>query len=236
MIEAVTFDFWNTLMFEAPAGTLRQHRLAYWREHMPEADTEALAVAHDAAHQEHLNSWVNGEQYVIEDATARMRKLLRAPGASEVVLLGGFIEGSREANVLACAGAEDCMRELKAAGLAIGIVCDVGLTPSSVLTEMLGAVDLLRYVDVPLFSDQLGIYKPDARIFEAALNRLGVASHAAVHIGDRRRTDVAGAHAAGLKAVRYRAVYDDDNNVQLPEADVVIDRLVDLPSVLAGFS
>jgi FMN phosphatase YigB (HAD superfamily) len=235
MIEAVTFDFWNTLMFAAPAGTLRQHRLAYWDEHMPETDAKAVAAAHDAAHEEYMSSWENGKQYVIEDAAALMRKLLRAPVESEAVLLSGFIEGSREANVVLCAGAEDCLRELKAAGLAIGIVCDVGLTPSPVLTEMMEALDLLRYVDVPLFSDQVGIYKPDVRIFKAALARLGVASHAAVHIGDRRRTDVAGAHATGLKAVRYRAIYDDDD-ARLPEADVVLDRLIDLPSVLAGFS
>jgi FMN phosphatase YigB (HAD superfamily) len=234
MIEAVTFDFWNTLMYEAPVGTLRQHRLAYWGEHMPEVDADVVAAAHDAVHEDYVSSWKNGNQYVIEDAAALMRKLLRAPAESEEILLNGFIEGSREANVVLCEGAEECLSELKAAGLAIGIICDVGLTPSRVLTQMLEALDLLRYFDVPLFSDQVGIYKPDVRIFKTALARLGVAPHAAVHIGDRRRTDVAGARGAGLKAARYRAVYDDD--AQLPEADIVLDRLTDLPSVLAGFT
>jgi putative hydrolase of the HAD superfamily len=48
-------------------------------------------------------------------------------------------------------------------------------------------------------SGAVGIEKPDPRIFELALTACGVPPEAAVHVGDSRRTDVAGALAAGLR-------------------------------------
>ena len=50
------------------------------------------------------------------------------------------------------------------------------------------------------------------------------------HVGDLKRTDVAGAQAVGMATVRFRGVVDDPDSGD--EADHVIDRLVDLPAVL----
>ena len=43
---------------------------------------------------------------------------------------------------------------------------------------------------------------------------------ALAHVGDLRRTDVAGARAAGMRSVRYRGLHDDRGDG--PDADVVI--------------
>ena len=43
--------------------------------------------------------------------------------------------------------------------------------------------------------------KPDARIFQLALARLGVDAASAVYVGDDRARDVEGARAAGLRAI-----------------------------------
>jgi putative hydrolase of the HAD superfamily len=48
-------------------------------------------------------------------------------------------------------------------------------------------------------SGVVGIEKPDPRIFELALTACEVRPEAAVHVGDSRRTDVAGALAAGIR-------------------------------------
>ena len=50
------------------------------------------------------------------------------------------------------------------------------------------------------------------------------------HVGDLKRTDVAGARAVGMATVRFRGVGDDPDGGD--EADHVIDRLVDLLAVL----
>ncbi|MEW6705754.1 MAG: HAD-IA family hydrolase [Pseudomonadota bacterium] len=46
----------------------------------------------------------------------------------------------------------------------------------------------------------LGVGKPDARIFDEACRRLGVAPHQVLHVGDDWALDVQGARAAGLHA------------------------------------
>ena len=50
---------------------------------------------------------------------------------------------------------------------------------------------------------------------------LGVPAGETAHVGDQRRTDVVGAMAAGLTAVRYAGVYDDLDD-SLPSGDVLI--------------
>jgi FMN phosphatase YigB (HAD superfamily) len=51
------------------------------------------------------------------------------------------------------------------------------------------------------YSEEVGVEKPDQRIFLHALSRLGVEPAAALHVGDGRLEDVEGAVAAGMKAL-----------------------------------
>ncbi len=55
---------------------------------------------------------------------------------------------------------------------------------------------------------------------------LGEGAGAVWHVGDLRRTDVAGARASGLVPIRYRGQNDDRSDA--PEADRVIDELPEL--------
>ena len=127
----------------------------------------------------------------------------------------------------------ETLARLSGAGLRLGIVCDVGMSPSVVLRGFLEHHGVLGYFDHWSFSDEVGVYKPDRRIFEHALAGLGGVDPArAVHVGDLLRTDVAGAQDMGMVAVRYRAVHDDPGDVGdtggLFEADHVIDDHAEL--------
>jgi FMN phosphatase YigB (HAD superfamily) len=92
--------------------------------------------------------------------------------------------------------------------------------------------DRLELFDGMSFSDEVGHYKPARAIFEHALTSVGsVAPERAAHVGDRRRTDVSGALAMGMTAVRYNGVYEDEA-IRAPEADVVVGNLAELPAAL----
>jgi 2-haloalkanoic acid dehalogenase type II len=54
-------------------------------------------------------------------------------------------------------------------------------------------------VEFILISEALGAYKPDPRVFMAALERLGLEPHEVLHVGDSDVDDVQGARAAGLR-------------------------------------
>ena len=147
---------------------------------------------------------------------------------------GGSRRESRpgERDLRLAEGAEDCLRTLKDAGVKLGIICDVGYTPSSTLREHLIRHGVLPLFDHWSFSDEVGAYKPSPVIFQHALDGLGgPAPERVAHVGDLRRTDVAGARAMGMVAVRYTGISDDDTQPE-PEADHVIAHLAELPAVL----
>jgi putative hydrolase of the HAD superfamily len=228
MVQAVTFDFWNTLMWEEP-GSLKEQRLAFWAETLPTVDRVELELAHDAAHEEYVRSWIAGRQFRVEDAVGRIVGRFDDLGPeAEAALVEGFSEGGRRAAVHPSDGVHTCLEALEQDGTRLGIICDIGLTPSPVVAELLARSDLLRFFDGMSFSDEVGHYKPDAAIFEHALGTLGgVPPERAAHVGDRKRTDVAGALAIGMTAVRYNGVYEDE--VDEPEAEIVLADLAELP-------
>jgi FMN phosphatase YigB (HAD superfamily) len=231
-VDAVTFDFWNTLMWEEP-GSLREKRLEAWREALGSVDPEALERAHDAAHQEYVDSWVAGRQFRVEEAVEHILEALNGALGEDAsaILVEGFSEGGRRAAIHPSDGIADCLETLRGADVKIGIVCDIGLTPSPVVRELLERDGLLGYFDGMSFSDEVGHYKPHPAIFEHALAGLGgVPANRAAHVGDRVRTDVDGAASMGMTAVRYNGVYEDELAGQRDE--VVVGDLRELPQLL----
>jgi FMN phosphatase YigB (HAD superfamily) len=53
-----------------------------------------------------------------------------------------------------------------------------------------------------------------------------------MHVGDLRRTDIAGASALGMRTVRYRALHDDPDVDGGIEADFVLDSHRELPGLI----
>jgi putative hydrolase of the HAD superfamily len=82
--------------------------------------------------------------------------------------------------------------------------------------------------DSIVISDAEGIGKPDRRIFHRALEELNVTASQAVFVGDHPEVDVAGARAAGMRAVWRR----DPTVSGIVEADGVVQELGDLVTLL----
>jgi len=121
------------------------------------------------------------------------------------------------------------LHTLRTAGLRLGICSNAPYRPAS-MREQLAHVGLLPMVDAAVFSGEVGWRKPSPQIFAAALQALGAHPATTVHVGDRIREDVDGAHAAGMRAIRLREHYDDPDPDS--RADAVLDRLADLPALL----
>ena len=58
-----------------------------------------------------------------------------------------------------------------------------------------------QYFEAGLAAREAGVLKPDPRIFELLLERVGLAAHEVVHVGDDAEADVEGARAAGVLPV-----------------------------------
>lgn len=86
---------------------------------------------------------------------------------------------------------------LREAGLRLAVVSNWDVS----LHEVLDRTGLRAAVDEVVVSAEVGEAKPGARPFAVALERLGVDASRAVHVGDSVAEDVAGARAAGVRAV-----------------------------------
>jgi putative hydrolase of the HAD superfamily len=235
MIRAVTFDFWNTLVFEE-RGHLRGRRLDAWAGILEEAgfaaEREALGAVMDDTWNAFNERWKANDhmapQHIAEAAVDALG--FDVPFEVRAKLLEAFGTAAIGAELQLTDGVADALRTLREAGVSLGIVCDVGFTASRYLRAFLDGRGLLPLFDGWAFSDEVGTYKPSPAIFEHVLSRLGVDAAEAAHVGDMKRTDVAGALGMGMTAVRYTGVHDDAESG--PEAHHVIASHAELAKVL----
>ena len=71
------------------------------------------------------------------------------------------------------------------------------------LIDRIPQTDLDTYFKVVVASEEVGIAKPDPRIYELAANRLGVMPAECIMIDDREDY-CSGAKVAGMQAIQYR--------------------------------
>lgn len=91
------------------------------------------------------------------------------------------------------------LHTLRESGFQLGLLSN-RRTPCHKQLEELG---LAEYFDLILVAGDVNYWKPDPRLFQEALDRLGSSPAHSIHIGDNYYTDVLGAQEAGLGAVLY---------------------------------
>lgn len=237
-VEAVTFDFWQTLLTERP-GEMRGLHIEGWKEVLGDAGHEIEHALLDATFEANgdrfFERWrANDGQYTSAEATAFICERLGLPASDELQerLVDIFRRVGEEVELQVAPGIGECLAMLSAAGVRLGIVCDVGMTAAPTLRRRLEREGLLHYFEAWAFSDETGWFKPAPQAFEPALRGLGVADpRRAAHVGDNRWTDVEGALNLGMIAIRYRALHDASPESG-PEATHVLDDHRDLPRLL----
>lgn len=95
-------------------------------------------------------------------------------------------------------GAKEVLAELKARGYRLGVVSNW----DALLPGVLEATGLAPFFDYIAASALEGVAKPDPRIFQKVLGKLGVEPGEAIHIGDSP-DDINGARAAGIEPVLF---------------------------------
>jgi len=121
--------------------------------------------------------------------------------------------------------AAETLSSIRSSGRRLGLITNGSVRMQS---AKLACLALSPLFDTILISDAEGISKPRREIFDRALERLNVTPAHAVFVGDHPEVDVAGARAAGIRAVWRR----DPSVSRVVEADAVIEALGDLLTLL----
>lgn len=234
MIQLITFDFWATLYAprdEAQLDGMRQRRYTVVRDLLTAAgfgvDTETVRRTWEALTDRGIRETTISTPALVDalcdglaiDPPPDIRRRL----VREIHEVASRVQWRR------APGVAGVLRHLRQKGYRLGVVSNTGFPAGQVLRQVLAADGMLLYFEAFAFSDELGIRKPNPEIFRPVLERLGVEPAAAAHIGDRPGVDVAGAHAAGMRAIRYAGLHDEPGP---PEAEAVIHDFRELPAVL----
>ncbi len=198
MIEAVLFDWGNTLVQFT------------W-------DDELLLAGHRAG---------LGRDDPGFTSRYREKVLGPAPRRPYADLLGelgvddpdAFIDAEHEAWRSAHAvlgSAQALLDSLRGRGIKTGLVANSWPEPARVLradAELFGLAPLL---DALVFSEEVGVMKPQPEIFLRALDQLGVEPPAAMFVGDRLEDDVQGAANVGMTTVQALWFAADDTTASI---------------------
>lgn len=89
------------------------------------------------------------------------------------------------------------LRTLKEAGFRLGVISNA----SHSLPETLRKTGLAPYFDTITYSFDVGVEKPDVRIFRRAVAQANASEERSIHVGDSFEADYLGARRAGLHAL-----------------------------------
>ncbi|MEW5989204.1 MAG: HAD family hydrolase, partial [Chloroflexota bacterium] len=222
MIQAITFDFWDTLVKDEsdepkraamglpskPAARLQllveeitRHHPAITPAQVSDAFQQANRLFNHYWKVEHHTPPVAQRLQVVYDYL----NLTRTPGFTAVVRQFEEMEVDIPPDYVP--GAAETLATL-AGHYKLGLISDTIHTPGRGIRRLLAEAGLLDCFQCFIFSDEVGASKPNPIVFEKAAAGLGVPLSQIVHVGDRESNDVAGPLAVGMKAILFTGAVD----------------------------
>lgn len=127
-------------------------------------------------------------------------------------------------------GALDLLRQLKAAGMKLGLVTN-GISETH--REKIGLLQIAEYFDAIFIADEVGMVKPDPLLFAHACTKLRTAPSESAMVGDRYERDIVGALDAGLFTIWVNV-----RNEHVPKGarppNVIVSSIAEVESHLIG--
>ena len=219
-LKAVLLDAGNTILgldYELLAQTLAPGN--------PAVTPEALARAEARARKLLAPYFGSEKPPSLEEGIALFARAMAEPfgidpegeGTRRMVELFMSSEGMDRAWSVPIEGVEPALEELKSRGFKLAVVSNGdGQAP-----RRLQEAGLARFFEEIIDSGNVGVEKPDPRIFLLTLEKLGVEPAEAVHVGDFYQVDVLGARKAGLREGILIDPYGDWEEADCPRIPTV---------------
>ena len=197
--QAILFDLDDTLFDHRRASALALG--AMHATHAPDLPFETFAVKHAEVLEIFHARFLAGEFTLDEARVARMQTLFaafdREIDAEKAIEAAQLYRAGHQANRHLVAGAIELLDALRD-HCRLGVVTN---NSTAEQIEKLRALNIASYFDTVVISEDVGVTKPDRKIFSIALERIGVRPQEAVFVGDNWINDIVGAVDAGMSAV-----------------------------------
>jgi putative hydrolase of the HAD superfamily len=224
-VKAVTFDLWNTLLcaknYEEPRVSVLSTIL---EEDGFSMDKDKIRSAYESAIIHFDNLWKKDTKYHVISAAKSTAFILRElntrlPRSSVKRIINEFEEVILHDPPLLVEDVKMVLKKLDKQ-YRIGLISNSGITPGRILRKVLDKLEVLRYLDCTVFSDEIGYTKPHQLIFREAVKILQSNPHETAHIGDLLHTDVAGAKSFGMKTLWLNKAGDVNKSDIKPDYEV----------------
>lgn len=204
MTRAVFFDVGSTLLHPYPSVSEICRQVLAEAGHDRDLDTiDALMPVVDAYYENRYSEddtfWVSDDK--TNDVWVEMYSLLaRGLGLeedAERLARRVYEEFGHASRWRVYEDVMPVITRLRNNGMLIGVISNWDRR----LARLLDALGVGTLLDTVVSSADVGLHKPDPRIFKLACARLGIAPHEAVHVGDHHYADIVGASSAGMRPV-----------------------------------
>ena len=178
-IKAVIFDLYGTLIYNKDTNPYLRlfFELGLSAEEMKQARKIAMT--------EDFNDLSGLVKRIKPDAT-----VLNLPAYEEEVTAG-------VASTMLFPETKKVLEELQKRGLKLGLISNL----ASPYKKPFFNLELEKYFDLVLFSCEVGLYKPDLRIYQKMLSNLECEASHTLMIGDKKHCDVDPPKALGMQAM-----------------------------------
>jgi putative hydrolase of the HAD superfamily len=238
-MQAVMFDFGGTLFGYERREQLSAPFVTALRRFGLDPEDPRVVEARQQAGNEIERRYAKRQWFVhrdlFRDRLARTAELLGVPVCTEV--LDRFDDEQRQAfieHLVPDPAVVEVLVELRNRGLGLAIVSNAD---DDYLGEILRVHGIDERVDMWLSSESARSCKPHRGIFDAALDRCGVAAREVVFVGDSLAHDIAGAARVGMATILIEAApgpaplsgdLDTDHR-----PDLIVRRLSEVPVAVA---
>lgn len=122
---------------------------------------------------------------------------------------------------------------------AIGASMRLGICSNTQRAYTIGELrtfDLVDPFEHIVFSSDVGLCKPNPKIFRAFLEKFGVAADEVIHVGDSYEDDVVGAAAAGIRSIWIDQTSETTTGVGVPRNAFMqrVTSIGEVPEVIAA--
>ena len=256
-IEAITFDFGNTLVPfpAAPMAEVVRRTADFAADRIACSASAFTGVWADERLRQFAEDVPEGREADMDIRVRRVLARLRgrpepAPGErwDDAELLAGSdpaeVDAILDAYAVAFVATTPVPPEIGpmlsrlAASYKLGVISNWPLALS--VQRFLDAAGWTEHLSAVVISHRVGVIKPRPEIFQIAASELGTPSGPAIlHVGDDLGADVVGAHSVGWKAAWVRVVPEDSGLPVAPPApderpDMTLDTVLELEAALGG--
>ena len=198
VVSTVLFDVGNTLNhldYGLIAHTLTRHGHAVTAQQVAVAECAGKAAVDAAFRERHAGGDANRRVAYFETII----DALRVPGATADTVVAELKAEDRRASLWRVMHADtpDVLVELRRRGITLAVVSNADGRVSATLQTQGVAEHFVAIID----SHNVGVEKPDARIFGFALDACPAPASQAIYVGDIYEIDVCGARNAGITPV-----------------------------------